>query len=58
MVFVTEVSRGRLGGTEVARETALVCRTRSNRIAELRSYVDRARALRDAGLEHAVASAA
>ncbi len=58
VVFVTEVSRGRLGGTEAARETALVCRTRANRITELRSYVDRTRALREAGLEHAVAGAA
>ena len=58
VVFVTEVSRGRLGGTEAARETALLCKTRANRIAELRSYVDRPRALREAGLEHAVAGTA
>ena len=57
VVFVAEVSRGRLGGTEATRETALLCRIRENRIAELRSYVDRTRALREAGLEHAVASA-
>ena len=55
VVFVAEVSRGRLGGTEATRETALLCRTRENRIAELRSFVDRARALREAGLEHALA---
>jgi hypothetical protein len=58
VVFVAEVSRGRLGGTEATRETALVCRIHENRIAELRSYVDRTRALREAGLEHAVANAA
>jgi hypothetical protein len=58
VVFVAEVSRGRLGGTEATRETALLCRTRDNRIAELRSYVDRPRALREAGLEHAAANAA
>lgn len=58
VVFVAEVSRGRLGGTEATRETALLCRTRGDRIAELRSVVDRTRALREAGLEHAVANTA
>jgi ketosteroid isomerase-like protein len=53
VVFVAEVSRGRLGGTEATRETALMCRIRGNRIAELRSFVDRTRALREAGLEPA-----
>jgi ketosteroid isomerase-like protein len=54
VVFVAEVSRGRLGGHEMTRETAVLCRTRGNRIAELRSFVDRTRALREAGLERAV----
>ena len=57
VVFVAEVSRGRLGGSEATRETALLGRIRGNRIAELRSYVDRARALREAGLERAVSNA-
>jgi len=57
VVFVAEVSRGRLGGTQATRETALLCRVRDSRIAELRSYVDRTRALREAGLERAVSSA-
>ncbi len=58
VVFVAEVSKGRLRGTEATRETALMCRTRGNRIVELRSFVDRTLALREAGLEHAVATAA
>ena len=57
VVFVAEVSRGRLKGIEATRETALLCRTRANRIVELRSFVDRTLALREAGLEHAVATA-
>lgn len=58
VMFVAEVSKGRLRGTEATRETALLCRTRGNRIVELRSFVDRTLALREAGLEHAVATAA
>jgi len=58
VVFVAEVSRGRLGGVEATRETAVTCTLRENRIAELRSCVDRTRALREAGLEHAVQSPA
>ena len=58
VVFVTEVSRGRVGGNEKTRETAVLCRTRGHRIAELRSYVDRTRALHEAGLERAVKTAA
>ncbi len=58
VVFVAEVSKGRLRGTEATRETALLCRTRGSRIVELRSFVDRTLALREAGLEHAVATAA
>ena len=54
VVFIAEVSRGRLGGIEATRETALMCRIRDNRIAELRSFADRTRALREAGLEPAV----
>ena len=54
VVFVAEVTRGRVGGTEVTRETALTCTLRDNRIAEMRSCVDRSRALREAGLGHAL----
>jgi ketosteroid isomerase-like protein len=57
VVFVAEVSKGRLKGTEATRETALLCRIRGSRIVELRSFVDRTLALREAGLEHAVATA-
>ena len=58
VVFLAEVTRGRLKGIEATRDTALLCRTRGNRIVELRSFVDRTLALREAGLEHAVATAA
>jgi len=58
VVFVAEVTRGRVGGAEVTRETAVTCTIRDNRIAELRSCVDRTRALREAGLGHVVESAA
>ena len=57
VVFVAEVSRGRLNGTEATRETALMCRTRGSRLVELRSFVDRALALREAGLERSAAAA-
>lgn len=50
VVFVRERGRGKGSGIEVDRPTAFLCRLRSGRVSEIRLYLDRKRALRDAGL--------
>jgi ketosteroid isomerase-like protein len=50
VVFVRERGRGKGSGIEVDRPTAFLCRLRSGRVSEIRLYLDRERALRDAGL--------
>lgn len=50
VVFTRERARGKGSGAAVDRATALLCRLRAGRVSEIRSYDDRTRAMRDAGL--------
>ena len=51
VVTARERGRGRGSGVEVDRPVTFLCRLRSGRVSEIRSYDDGGRALRDAGLE-------
>ena len=51
VVTARERGRGRGSGVEVDRPVTFLCRLRSGRVSEIRSYDDDGRALRDAGLE-------
>ena len=51
VVTARERGRGRGSGVEVDRPVTFLCRLRSGRVSEIRSYDDSGRALRDAGLE-------
>jgi ketosteroid isomerase-like protein len=50
VAFVRERARGRGSGIEIDRSTAFLCKLRAGKLTEIRLYVDRDRALRDAEL--------
>jgi len=50
VAFVRERARGRGSGIEIDRSIAFLCKLRAGKLTEIRLYVDRDRALRDAGL--------
>ncbi len=51
VVFTRERGRGKGSRVVVDRPIAFLFRLRANKVSEIRLYVDRKRALRDAGLE-------
>jgi ketosteroid isomerase-like protein len=50
VAFTHERGRGRSSGVNVDRQVAFLCRLHAGRVREIRLYLDRERALRDAGL--------
>jgi ketosteroid isomerase-like protein len=50
VAFIRERARGRGSGIEIDRRTAFLCKLRAGKVSEIRLYLDRERALRDAGL--------
>jgi ketosteroid isomerase-like protein len=50
VVFTRERGRGKGSGVEIDRHIAFLCRLRTGRVSEIRLYLDREQALRDAGL--------